>query len=310
MLNSLTAIVFLLYGSLGFPNLPPIPVERPAIVLQAAAPMPGPALIKKCSSELDQKLEFFSALLYIREGLKVNYLRGPNLTVQIDVLIKKYAKRHGIDENLIRAVLFKESGGNPIAVSPKFAMGLMQLIPETAIAMGVQDPFNPEENIAGGVKYLKYCLDRFSQDVILALAAYNAGPEAVKKHDGLPPYAETQQYVATIIGCSVEDLINIIKPEGELTQTDKPASPQEEKQAGRPAKSAWKVVRAEVPIPALKWKIIPGFPTLNSCRLKVDAIHEAARLAKNPTPQPGEANDAGSQGNFAVPRFHPNYGYR
>jgi hypothetical protein len=84
-------------------------------------------------------------------------------------------------------------------VSPKGALGLMQLMPATAGALGVTDAFDPEDNLAGGVKYLKYCLGRFQQDVVLALAAYNAGPAAVERYRGVPPYAETEDYVGRVL---------------------------------------------------------------------------------------------------------------
>jgi soluble lytic murein transglycosylase-like protein len=118
---------------------------------------------------------------------------------RLNELIRKYAQIHGVDVSLIQAVMRAESGGKPDAVSSKGAMGLMQLMPETAAGMGVTDPFDVEQNIAGGVKYLKLCLNRFNNDVSLALAAYNAGPENVSKYQGCPPFAETRNYVATIM---------------------------------------------------------------------------------------------------------------
>jgi len=107
----------------------------------------------------------------------------------------------------VRAVIQAESAFNPRAVSPKGALGLMQLMPATAEEYGVSDAFNPAENIAAGVKYLKRLLDKYEGRVELALAAYNAGPGAVKKYGGkVPPYRETQNYVARIQGSTVPAL--------------------------------------------------------------------------------------------------------
>jgi hypothetical protein len=134
--------------------------------------------------------------------------RSPRLPAQIVNLVKrqnlagvieKYARRYGVDEDLVWAVIRQESGFNPDAVSPKGAMGLMQLMPGTAALMGVSDALDVEQNIAGGIKYLERCLSQFNQDVCLALAAYNAGSENVVKYQGCPPFPETQHYVATIL---------------------------------------------------------------------------------------------------------------
>jgi|GEM_PF-1586381 len=135
-------------------------------------------------------------------------LRDPQIASMIDA----QARRYGVDSNLVRAVMRHESGYNPNAVSPKGAMGLMQLMPGTASLMGVNDPFDPEQNIAGGVKYLKYCLSRFNYDVPLALAAYNAGPLNVMKYQGLPPFAETQQYVASVMQTYTKQATTISAP--------------------------------------------------------------------------------------------------
>jgi hypothetical protein len=119
---------------------------------------------------------------------------------RVDGLINKYSLAYGVDPALVRAVMRNESGFNSQAVSPKGAQGLMQLMPGTAAQMGVRDPFDPEQNIAGGVGYLRHCLDRFGHNVPLAVAAYNAGPEAVAKYCTIPPYQETQLFVNNVMG--------------------------------------------------------------------------------------------------------------
>jgi hypothetical protein len=118
---------------------------------------------------------------------------------QVAKIIQKNAKQHGVDPKLVQAMIRQESGFNPTAVSPKGAMGLMQLMPETAASMGVEDPFDVEQNIKGGIRFLKICLKRFDQNLPLALAAYNAGPGRVVEHQGIPPFKETQTYVKNIV---------------------------------------------------------------------------------------------------------------
>jgi soluble lytic murein transglycosylase-like protein len=114
-------------------------------------------------------------------------------------LIEEHAAINTVSPDLVRAVIQAESAFNPRALSPKGAMGLMQLMPGTAAEFGVLDAYNPAENIRAGVKYLKQLLDTYDGKVELALAAYNAGPGAVKKYGGtVPPYRETRNYVAKI----------------------------------------------------------------------------------------------------------------
>jgi len=103
----------------------------------------------------------------------------------------------------VRAVVQVESGYNSRALSNKGAMGLMQLMPDTARQYGVEDPWNPEQNVRGGTAYLRHLIDRFG-DLDVALAAYNAGPEAVLRYGGVPPYQETQEYVRKIF-CLLDD---------------------------------------------------------------------------------------------------------
>jgi hypothetical protein len=106
---------------------------------------------------------------------------------------------HHIDEDLLASVVRAESGGRVRAISRTGARGLMQLMPSTASAMGVDDAFEPEQNVAGGTAYLDALLTRYHDNVALALAAYNAGPGAVDKYHGIPPYRETREYVARVI---------------------------------------------------------------------------------------------------------------
>lgn len=115
-----------------------------------------------------------------------------------DVPINEHSRRVGVSADLVRAVIHAESAFNPRALSSKGAMGLMQLMPATAVELGVRNPFEPEENIRGGVVYLKRLLDRYDQKVDLALAAYNAGMGNVDKYDAVPPFQETRDYVRRI----------------------------------------------------------------------------------------------------------------
>jgi hypothetical protein len=116
----------------------------------------------------------------------------------IDEAVERIAAQHSLPPQLIHSVIKVESNYNPYAVSNKGALGLMQLIPQTARRFGVNNVFNPEENIQGGAKYLRYLLDLFDGNYPLALAAYNAGEGAVAKFGGIPPYAQTQNYVLQV----------------------------------------------------------------------------------------------------------------
>jgi len=115
-----------------------------------------------------------------------------------DSIIRRAAGRHQVDPYLVKAIIMAESSYNPRAISGKGAKGLMQLMPGTAKALGVEDSFNPEHNINAGVKYFKQLLNQFDGDVKLALAAYNAGSKKVKKYNGVPPYKATRYYVKKV----------------------------------------------------------------------------------------------------------------
>lgn len=132
-------------------------------------------------------------------GAKLKTSNNVKTKSEIMDLIDKTCQKYDVDSKLVKALVKQESGFNPDAKSKAGALGLMQLMPQTAMGLGVNDPMNPEENIDGGVRYFKQMLDRFNGNKILALAAYNAGPNAVSKYNGIPPYKETQNYVKSIL---------------------------------------------------------------------------------------------------------------
>ena len=126
-------------------------------------------------------------------------LRASRLSKKFHELIVEAADRQGLDPDLIKAMVHAESSFNPYARSRKGAMGLMQLMPGTARAVGVRNPYEPTDNIRGGVKYLARLMSRYGGNLTLSLAAYNAGPQAVDKYRGVPPYRETREYVQRVI---------------------------------------------------------------------------------------------------------------
>ncbi len=135
--------------------------------------------------------------LVLKEGW-VRFRLGPNFE-KYDQVIWKTAERYSVDYALVKAVIKAESNFNPTAVSRAGAKGLMQLMPGTANALGVNDSFQPEDNIQGGVRHLRYLLNLFEGNLQFALAAYNAGENAVFRYKGIPPYQETKTYIGCVL---------------------------------------------------------------------------------------------------------------
>lgn len=150
--------------------------------------------------EKPQRLEngSFATELDKAMGMESRGAVGLNISGDTNSLIKEAAARYQVDPRLVAAVAQTESGGNQEAVSPAGAVGVMQLMPETAAGLGV-NPYDKRQNIEGGAKYLRQMMDTFGGDVQKAVAAYNAGPQAVKEYNGIPPYRETQDYVNKVL---------------------------------------------------------------------------------------------------------------
>ena len=144
-------------------------------------------------------------ILIISVGLLSAENRG--VKRKYDPIVRSISSKYSIDPQLVHSIILAESNYDPRAISPKGAVGLMQLMPQTAIEFGVKNPYDPEENIEGGVTYIKYLCNLFNHKIDLVLAAYNAGQEAIEKYGGIPPYPETKKYVKKVLGTYGKDKI-------------------------------------------------------------------------------------------------------
>ncbi len=197
--TSATEIIVDAIPTLAIPQ-PPAPLEL--------APTPEPAIQRiEVSLALPEVevisagVEIISEISLAPDGVVPSAPDGvvAHESIPFHGIIVQAAERYDVDPHLIRAIIFAESGYNPRAKSEKGARGLMQLMPSTAKSLGVEDSFDPEENIDGGVRYFRSLLDRFDGDVQLALAAYNAGSRHVRNYEGIPPFRATQLYVKKVL---------------------------------------------------------------------------------------------------------------
>ena len=161
-----------------------------------APPVPAPAAGGRFANVLASALAPPAGVAKAAETAR---LAAPVAPAQIDALVAQNASAWQVDPALLKAVIANESAFDAHATSTVGAQGLMQLMPETAAAMGVRDAYDPVQNVAGGARYLRGLLDRFGGNERLAVAAYNAGPGAVEKYGDVPPYAETQTYVNNVL---------------------------------------------------------------------------------------------------------------
>lgn len=156
---------------------------------------------KSLYSSIDLSTHSFDRLAAIIEQLKEGCSKETRKASEYDWIIDHASRTYEVDPDLIRAVIKAESNFDADSTSSKGAMGLMQLMPQTAKDLGVTNPYDPVENITGGTRYLKNLLVQFEDCIPLALAAYNAGCTPVKKHEGIPPFPETKAYVERVLKC-------------------------------------------------------------------------------------------------------------
>ena len=161
----------------------------------------APDIVPDAGKDILRQLnEITAPRSYINSGKVLKKTTGANYrSDEISKVIRQAAEKYNLDPKLVAAVIMQESGGDPQAVSAKGAKGLMQLQDATAKMLGVDDPFDIRQNIFGGAKYLSGLLQKYNGDIEKALAAYNAGPGAVEKYNGPPPYEETKKYITNIM---------------------------------------------------------------------------------------------------------------
>jgi len=192
-------------GQIALPNGQVLAIRRERAAPAPDAPPPGPPAAGPAPAERAALEAPVATALSVPEGRRDGdgpIAIDPGAVFDRDALrglASRIARKHAVDERLVLAVIEVESRYDAFAVSPRGAMGLMQLMPQTAARFAVGNLFNPVENVDGGVRYLKELLARYSGQVRLALAAYNAGEDAVDQFKGIPPFRETQQYVVRVL---------------------------------------------------------------------------------------------------------------